>query len=49
LGMMLAAGTEVLQLWVPHRAFNPMDLLFNVSGVVAGGLIFGWFLIMKRT
>jgi glycopeptide antibiotics resistance protein len=37
LGIMLAAGAEVLQLWVPYRTFNPVDVVFNMAGVVVGG------------
>ena len=29
LGVIIAVGAEVMQLWVPHRAFNPMDGLFG--------------------
>lgn len=32
----LAIITEVVQLWVPERAFNIFDLLSNVAGVIAG-------------
>jgi VanZ family protein len=28
--------TEVVQLWVPARAFNPLDWLSNVAGVILG-------------
>lgn len=34
--LILATGTELLQLWVPDRAFNVFDLLANIAGMVAG-------------
>lgn len=34
--LFLAIMTELVQLWVPERAFNVFDLLSNVAGVVAG-------------
>jgi len=34
--LFLAIITELVQLWVPERAFNVFDLLSNVAGVVAG-------------
>jgi VanZ family protein len=34
--LLLATVTEVVQLWVPERAFNPMDWVANVAGVVIG-------------
>ena len=34
--LLLAAVTEVVQLWVPARAFNPFDLVANVAGLAAG-------------
>jgi VanZ family protein len=38
--LLLATVTEVVQLWVPARAFNPFDLVANVGGLAAGvGLI----------
>ena len=37
LGVIIAVGVEVMQLWVPHRAFSPMDGVFGVVGVVVGG------------
>ena len=37
LGVIIAVGVEVMQFWVPHRAFSPMDGVFGVVGVVVGG------------
>jgi len=34
--LFLAIITELVQLWVPDRAFIVFDLLSNVAGVVAG-------------
>jgi VanZ family protein len=34
--ILLATITELVQLWVPERAFNPMDWVANVAGVVIG-------------
>ncbi len=36
LGLLLAAGAEGIQYWVDYRAFNPMDAVFNMLGVVVG-------------
>lgn len=34
--MLLGTLTEVVQLWVPERAFNVFDLVSNVAGVTFG-------------
>jgi len=34
--LLLATVTEVVQLWVPERAFNPMDWVANVTGMAVG-------------
>ena len=34
--LFLGIITEVVQLWVPERAFNVFDLVSNVAGVIAG-------------
>jgi VanZ family protein len=34
--LLLATATEVVQLWVPARTFNPVDWLSNVAGIVLG-------------
>jgi VanZ family protein len=36
--LLLAMVTEVVQLWVPERAFNVFDLISNLAGV-SGGLV----------
>lgn len=34
--LFLAIITELVQLWVPERAFNVFDLISNLAGVVVG-------------
>lgn len=34
--MLLGTLTEVVQLWVPERAFNVFDLVSNVTGILIG-------------
>lgn len=34
--LFLAITTELVQLWVPERAFNVFDLVSNVGGVIVG-------------
>lgn len=41
-GLMLAVLSEVLQLWLPHRAYNIIDLIYNLAGLMLGTLIFFW-------
>lgn len=39
--LLLATVTEVVQVWVPERSFNPVDWIANVAGVGIGvGVIF---------
>jgi VanZ family protein len=33
---LLAITTETLQLYVPYRTLNPVDMLFNFTGIAAG-------------
>jgi VanZ family protein len=37
--LFLGSGTEVIQLWVPERAFNVFDLVSNVAGVAIGVVV----------
>ncbi len=38
----MAVITEVVQLWVPQRAFNVFDMVANVAGVAVGiGVVAG--------
>lgn len=39
-GLLLASFSEGIQLFLPYRAFNPLDLIFNLAGVLLGTLIF---------
>lgn len=41
-GIMFAAAAEYVQYFLPYRAFNINDVLGNVTGVVAGGLVLLW-------
>jgi VanZ family protein len=34
--LFLAVVTELVQLWVPKRAFNVFDLVSNVGGIIVG-------------
>ena len=38
-GLAASAGTEVLQLFVPNRTFNPVDMGFNTLGIAAMALL----------
>ena len=38
-GISLAVLAEVIQLWLAYRSFNPVDVVFNVAGVVFGGVV----------
>jgi len=38
-GLALAAVSEVVQLVLPYRSFNSIDLLANCVGLVLGGII----------
>ena len=42
----LGVGTEFLQLILPYRAFNPADMLANVSGICVG--VLGYFMFRKQ-
>ena len=42
----LATVTEVVQLWVPSRSFNPMDWITNISGVIIGLVVM--YLLSRR-
>jgi VanZ family protein len=30
---------EIHQIWIPGRAYNPLDLIYNLSGLIAGILL----------
>jgi glycopeptide antibiotics resistance protein len=40
LGVIFAAAAEFLQYFVPYRAFNINDLIANIAGILAGGLLY---------
>ncbi len=44
--LVVTAVPETLQLFVPYRTFNPIDLLFNLIGAVSG-FLFG-FIVRGR-
>jgi VanZ family protein len=49
LGIAFAIITEVYQLWITGRSFNPVDLLLNISGYLSGGgLVVLWRYRMSR-
>jgi VanZ family protein len=39
--LLLAAVTEMVQIWIPSRSFNIFDLVSNAIGVISGVLIAG--------
>lgn len=43
--LLLALITEVVQLWIPERAFNVFDLISNLAGVGIGA---GVIIMVKR-
>lgn len=49
LGLLLLGATvlELLQIWVPHRAFSIMDMVSNGIGIVVGGVVHK--ILLKRT
>ena len=45
-GILYAVSAEVQQIAIPGRAFNPVDLMLNLSGLLVG-IPVGW--ILERT
>ena len=43
IGFTLAAGSEFVQLWVPYKTFNPIDLAANCIGVFFGAMLSSLF------
>jgi len=37
--LFLASVTEIIQIWVPERAFNVMDWVANVTGIILGTIL----------
>ncbi|MCK5776717.1 MAG: VanZ family protein [Bacteroidales bacterium] len=42
--LLFAAADEIHQIWIPGRTFNPLDLIYNVSGLLMGYLLAPLFL-----
>lgn len=40
IGLVFAVAIESVQYYLPHRSFNPYDLLFNITGLCLSYLIF---------
>jgi glycopeptide antibiotics resistance protein len=40
LSIILSIVTEVIQLLIPYRTFNPLDLISNLSGIILGAACF---------
>ena len=40
IGIIIAVSVETIHYWHPQRNFNPMDAMFNVTGVVVGAAMF---------
>ena len=38
--IVLGAGTELVQIYVPWRAFNIFDLMYNIAGILIAGITF---------
>lgn len=47
--ILLACGTELLQLFIKSRTFNPFDLIANLSGILAGLTIYWMVKHIKRS
>ncbi|MBN1472252.1 MAG: VanZ family protein [Syntrophaceae bacterium] len=43
IGLVLAVVSEIVQLLIPRKAFNPIDLAANGVGIIVGTMI--WFLL----
>jgi VanZ family protein len=40
LTVLFAGADEIHQIWIPGRAFNPLDLIYNILGLMASFAIF---------
>lgn len=47
-GLALAASVEMIHYLLPNRTFNPMDALFNATGLLLGALLCIGFRLMGR-
>ena len=45
--LFLAAGTEIIQLFLSYRTFNPFDILSNLLGIAIGALLYWFFVKIK--
>ena len=41
-GSIFAGLVEAIQYLLPYRSFNPVDMIFNVLGVLLGAVVFMW-------
>ncbi len=46
-GIIFAAAAEGIQYWLPYRAFNLMDVIFNILGVLLGAALTIPFILSK--
>ncbi len=44
--IIFAAATEIHQIWIPGRSFNPLDLIYNLVGLISFFIISPY--IVKR-
>jgi len=42
--ILFAALDEIHQIWIPGRTFNPLDLIYNVLGLLMGYLVMPFLL-----
>ena len=47
--LLLATGTEIIQLILSYRVFNLFDLLSNLSGIAFGTVIFWLYQFLSKT
>jgi VanZ family protein len=48
IAILLAVVLEVIQLWVPSRTFNPVDMACNMGGALVGGIALAIYGILSR-
>ena len=50
-GLIFASINEILQLFIPERTFNPLDMIYNCLGIILGALFtyfgFAKWLLLK--
>ncbi len=47
-GTIYAGLTEAIQLFIDGRSFNPVDLLYNITGVIAGTILAYLFIVRPK-